>query len=246
MPAVGYALTPMLYTTTAGGHDPETLFLEAGETVETTLASSGTVRMNVMSTSTYEAWAAGYGVDPGGWESGDGDLAHTFTAPSTGDYHFIVSNPTAETITVGHIRTWTRLENAKDVLGMVYDYFQDMDFVYSSLIGSYYDTAQYVRLPSEVLDDGAGNCVDASVVFASILEAIGMEPIIDIIPGHAMVSVKVSPESSRVLSVETTLIGSGTSFDDAVSAGTSSLIDAEYHHAVNVLDLRESGITPMP
>ena len=47
---------------------------------------------------------------------------------------------------------------------------------------------QRVRLPRESLADGQANCIDGTVLFASLLEGISMNPAIVTVPGHALLS----------------------------------------------------------
>jgi hypothetical protein len=68
---------------------------------------------------------------------------------------------------------------------------------------------QRVRLPSESLKHKAANCIDGTVLFASLLEAISISPAIVIVPGHAFLAWETwsgAPNSWRYL--ETTMIGS--------------------------------------
>jgi hypothetical protein len=68
---------------------------------------------------------------------------------------------------------------------------------------------QRVRLPSECLRDKAANCIDGTVLFASLLEAISISPAIVIIPGHAFLAWETwsgAPDTWRYL--EATMIGS--------------------------------------
>jgi len=53
------------------------------------------------------------------------------------------------------------------------------------------------------------NCIDGAVLYASLFEAIGLEPVIVLVPGHAFVGVKTSPSSNKYYFLETTLTGRG-------------------------------------
>ena len=48
---------------------------------------------------------------------------------------------------------------------------------------------QRVRGPEKVLKDHSGNCIELSILFASILEAMAFEPVIVFPPGHAIIGV---------------------------------------------------------
>lgn len=66
---------------------------------------------------------------------------------------------------------------------------------------------QRVRLPAESLAAGAANCVEGAVLFASLLAAAGIDPVLVIIPGHALVGWRVwrNADDSEVL--DTTMLG---------------------------------------
>jgi hypothetical protein len=46
---------------------------------------------------------------------------------------------------------------------------------------------QRVRLPAEVIGAQSGNALEGSIVFATLLEALGLDPILVNIPGHVLV-----------------------------------------------------------
>lgn len=68
--------------------------------------------------------------------------------------------------------------------------------------------SQRIRLPRESLRDRAANCIDGTVLFASLLEAMSLNPGIVLVPGHAFVSWEAWPNSGEWLYLETTMIGS--------------------------------------
>jgi hypothetical protein len=81
---------------------------------------------------------------------------------------------------------------------------------------------QRVRLPRESLSDSQANCIDGSVLFASLLEAISLSPALVIIPGHAFVAWetwKGAPDKWEYL--ETTMIGTH-SFEEAHRSATAN------------------------
>lgn len=68
--------------------------------------------------------------------------------------------------------------------------------------------SQRIRLPRESLRDRTANCIDGTVLFASLLEAMSLNPGIVLVPGHAFVSWETWPNSDKWLYLETTMIGS--------------------------------------
>ena len=77
---------------------------------------------------------------------------------------------------------------------------------------------QRVRLPRESLKDKEANCIDGTVLFASLLEAVSLSPGIVLVPGHAFVAWETWRESpSQWKFLETTMIGS-SSFEEACAS----------------------------
>lgn len=56
---------------------------------------------------------------------------------------------------------------------------------------------QRVRTPDRVLGERSGNCIDLSIMFASILEAMDFEPVIAFPYGHAIVGVVMETRAYR-------------------------------------------------
>jgi hypothetical protein len=73
---------------------------------------------------------------------------------------------------------------------------------------------QRVRLPRESLTDCEANCIDGTVLVASLLEAISMSPAIVVVPGHAFVAWETWKKSDEWQYLETTMIGDH-SFEEA-------------------------------
>jgi hypothetical protein len=68
---------------------------------------------------------------------------------------------------------------------------------------------QRVRLPSQTLGiPGSANCIDGTVLFASLLELAAIEPLIVVIPGHAFVGWRIWRGVDEYEFLETTMIGS--------------------------------------
>lgn len=115
---------------------------------------------------------------------------------------------------------------------------------------------QRVRLPRESLAHKQANCIDGSVLFASLLEAISLSPGLALVPGHAFLAWETwNDETAKWRFLETTFIGSHD-FQGACTAGEANaaryqaLAEVTDNPAVfRVLSLRElraqRGITPM-
>ncbi|MFD1545081.1 hypothetical protein [Nonomuraea guangzhouensis] len=115
-------------------------------------------------------------------------------------------------------------------------------------------TRQRVRLPRESLTDRQANCVDATVLMASLLEAMSLSPAIVVVPGHALLAWETWRRSDEWRYLETTEIGSAT-FEEACNAG--ELLVRQYREPDEAATdlyrlrrwplrrLRATGITPM-
>jgi hypothetical protein len=69
--------------------------------------------------------------------------------------------------------------------------------------------SQAVRFIDESIDSQQANCVDGSVLFASVLYKIGIHPILVRMPDHMFVGYWLNEEHSAYEFLETTLLGEG-------------------------------------
>ncbi len=67
---------------------------------------------------------------------------------------------------------------------------------------------QRIRLPRETLEKRSANCIDGTVLMASVLEAASLNPAIVLVPGHAFLAWEMQNGSNEWDYLETTLIGS--------------------------------------
>jgi len=110
--------------------------------------------------------------------------------------------------------------------------------------------SQRVRSPVQVLRERRANCIDGSVLIASVLERLGLPARIALVPRHAFVGYR-GPGGSVWL--ETTLLGSA-GFDAAVRAGdvrwrkSASRFDGRHAPDYALIDVgtaRAYGIIPI-
>lgn len=142
------------------------------------------------------------------------------------------------------------IESAIDQVFAVYSAMQMRNIVYTNVIGSFFDGAQNVKLPAQSLLTGSANCIDGVLVFASAFEAMGMEPILVFMSGHALIGVRLSPgDDDSLLLIETTMVGNAT-FNDAVESAHDTVSSRlqEGDPLLSMLDLtriRQAGIIPL-
>lgn len=118
--------------------------------------------------------------------------------------------------------------------------------------GSEKDFVQRVNTPRRSLELSSANCLDGTFVFASALEALGVEPFIALVPGHAYFAWHA--KSGGLLdALETTMLGSAE-FDATHRVGVDQL--REYSEAfrdsawengalVDVAEMRSNGVLPV-
>lgn len=115
---------------------------------------------------------------------------------------------------------------------------------------------QRTRLPVDVLKTTNAQCLEGTLLFATLLESIGLEPIIVMVPGHAFVGWFVTAKDkqrSPALFVETTMVGSFT-FEQAVNVANKRVQDefaqgnmeSGVSKRIVLKDLRKAGVTPQP
>lgn len=161
--------------------------------------------------------------------------------------------------------------NTKDVVmqvAAVYAALHEKNIVYRALPASFEEVGQRITMPEQVLTSKLGNCLELSILFASVLEAIGIHSGIVIQKGHAYLAVwlvddccqysvcddvafvekKCSEGIGEMLVLECTHVTSeNTSFEEALSAAALNLADIKkFEMMVDIQRCRLEGIRPMP
>ena len=114
---------------------------------------------------------------------------------------------------------------------------------------------QRVRLPREALENKSANCLDGTILMASLLEAASLNPGIVLIPGHALLAWETNDHSNQWDYLETTMIGT-QDFETAQKAGqllatkqkemAGQFDDPTYFRLLSLAGLRtEQRIVPM-
>jgi hypothetical protein len=112
-------------------------------------------------------------------------------------------------------------------------------------------STQYVRFPDQSVRDKGANCVDASVLFASILRRIGLRPVLLFRPGHCFTGYYDAPEGGHIVAFETTYLGSAP-FAAAEEEGARELqstlpfLGSQQYSVVDIALCRQQGINPIP
>jgi hypothetical protein len=108
---------------------------------------------------------------------------------------------------------------------------------------------QRTRLPRESLAQRSANCIDGTVLMASLLEGASLSPALVLVPGHAFVGWETWDGAGKWSYLETTMIGS-SEFEAACQSATLQYDQATklYPKQVRlhpVADLRRRRIWPM-
>jgi hypothetical protein len=113
-------------------------------------------------------------------------------------------------------------ETVRAQVAAIYQALRRRNIVYINSVicfgGGRTQLLQRVRLPRESLQHKSANCLDGTVLMASILEAASLEAAIVLVPGHAFLGFAIDENLEVWEYVETTMLGSND-FEDAHRRG---------------------------
>jgi hypothetical protein len=144
-------------------------------------------------------------------------------------------------------------DSVRQQVAALYQALRETEIVYVNSVIDYGAPpgvfTQRTRLPRESLACRSANCIDGTVLLASLLEGASLNPAIVLVPGHAFLGWETWEDSKEWQFLETTLIGSAD-FDRACQAGQRQYEDYQKQapQLVKLLplaDLRARGIWPM-
>jgi hypothetical protein len=103
------------------------------------------------------------------------------------------------------------------------------------------NNGQHIKFGRDVLRNRAGTCVDLAVLFASACEAVGLRPVLVVIPGHCFPACYLP--SGQLVAVESTMIGKAD-FKQAFEYGMKELADARQSvsYLIDVQEHRALGV----
>lgn len=163
-----------------------------------------------------------------------------------------------ETIKNGHVREFVGYQRGPEWVDRqveaIYNTLRRKGIRYSSITttsgASSRVQSQHVRFLSDSVNAGQANCIDGTVLFASILRKIGIDSYVLLGPGHAIVGYSQSGNKRDGISaIETVMLGTD-SFNAARRQGDAQLSewsrkrDPQFH-AISVADARNAGIAPI-
>jgi hypothetical protein len=149
------------------------------------------------------------------------DIACVFAA-YVNEQHPFIDKLLREALDGGVVAAFTGYQQDEaEVVRQVYalwDLLVERDVRYSSITATAVDSesvwCQHVRLIEESLNNSQANCVDGSVLFASLLRKIGIEPFLVLVPGHCYVGFYLDAERQHPIALETTLLGAVVDEDE--------------------------------
>lgn len=146
----------------------------------------------------------------------------------------------------------TIAESSRRIAKAVFEILQARNIAYVQNDGAG-SIGQKINYPIEVLRSRDGLCIETTHLFASIFEALGMQPLIVEIPGHAFVGWRTDYNSNVADFLETTMIAnSKATFINAINSGNQTFdeeqesgnFDTGASTIVDIEEARAMGIRP--
>lgn len=154
-------------------------------------------------------------------------------------------------------------ERARAIGAAVFEALQARGLRYVNPPASF-EASQKVRPLDEVLEVGAGTCIDLACAYASCLQAAGLHPLIWIVSGHAFGGFQTGPEyldanavvdanamitmrdAGLVVPVETVALTNGKPFAAAVQDTRSRYVPTDLQMMLDVERSHRTGTLPLP
>jgi hypothetical protein len=169
-------------------------------------------------------------------EEGDArDISFLFAA-YVNEQHPFVDKMLREALNVGVVDSFTgyQSKDPAEVYRQVYALWHalsERDVRYSDITTSAAESeevySQHVRLIDESIGNSQANCVDGSVLLASLLRKVGIEPILVMVPGHCYLAFALDAEGKQIAALETTLISA--QYEEATEVdGLDDAVDEDW------------------
>ena len=149
------------------------------------------------------------------------NISHTFAA-YVNEQHPYIDKLLREALDDVIVDSFTGYQgDDAEVVRQVYalwDLLVQRDVRYSNITATSVESetvaSQHVRMIDQSLNNSQANCVDGSVLFASMLRKIGIEPFLVLVPGHCYVGFYLDEEQTKFMALETTMLGSVAGEDE--------------------------------
>ena len=148
----------------------------------------------------------------------------------------------------GGVGSNTDAKSAVAVLKACYELLQLNDFSYQhppslsdKTVSFDAHMVQNVKLPRDTIRDRSGTCIDLAILFAAMVNAVGLEPHLALIPGHCFPVIKLP--GGQLVGVETTGVSGGirfgsAGFDRVLEIGTQELQKAQEDGRIYLIDVQ--------
>ena len=162
-------------------------------------------------------------------------------------------------------------------IAAVYEAIKERKIGYAIAPPSHTDyDGQRIRLPHELMaeDAEAGNCIEMSCLFAAVLENLGLNPFLVLVPGHCFAGCWLErknfntpvvtavtellkrvptdmgngrPGNGELVVVECTMMNHGNEYGFEAAMHTAiKELQRSFDYAVDVVAARHAGVTPLP
>jgi very-short-patch-repair endonuclease len=160
-------------------------------------------------------------------------------------------------------------DRVKKQMAALYEAIASLDLIYCPVPASFEETGQRVRLTDAILAQKLASCLDLSLLYAACLEAVGINPLIVMIKGHAFAGAWLVDESfpdavnddpslitkrtaagiNDIVVLESTCMNAGNhpAFDKAVQSADAKMLETtNFQLFVDVKRARFGGVRPLP
>jgi len=154
---------------------------------------------------------------PYAWDHRDGNIRqqHWMFAAYVNEDHPWIDGLLREAINTGVVSRFVGYQGSKnEVISQVFaiwNVLQRRGFKYSSITTTSAISnrvySQRVRFLSDSITTSQANCVDGSVLFASVLRKIGLDVFLVLMPGHCLIGFWLDGQHRQSLFLETTMLG---------------------------------------
>lgn len=156
----------------------------------------------------------------------------------------------------------------KAQMAALYEAIKEKSISYCVSSADFEDRGQRIRTVDEIMDNRIANCIEFTMLYASCLEAIGLNPLVILNSGHAyvgcwliqssfadnvnddpsLINKRLADGINDILVLESTCMkdGSTVKFDDAVKLGIDKLNAENFCMFIDIDRARTTKIRPLP
>lgn len=160
-------------------------------------------------------------------------------------------------------------DRVKKQMGAIFEAIASLEIVYCSPPASFENEGQRIRMCDTIFSQKLATCIDMAILYASCIEAIGLNPLLIVIKGHAFVGSWLIDDSfadsvnddisllkkriakgiNEITLVEATSMNAGQnqSFDEAINLANYKLVKEEdFIFFIDIKRTRLCSIKPLP